>query len=175
MWTREPLQGLHPEVSDHNLHVRASPRQIQASAPSPRGTCHPANSLEGSDGCLVYSDSSERQRGDAAEPRDAPPRFDEHSAADAKLIGALAEYLGSTRDKDHVRRAIKAWGHDIVRLGMRPERVLIQFKDILSNLTLAQQATDDDVRLADRREIILMCIEEYFSEAASGSKPPEPD
>ena len=86
-------------------------------------------------------------------------------STDSQLSGALANYLSLTRSKDEVRHAINAWCHDVARLGMLPERVLIEFKRILSELSLGQQSTDPDRRMAERCQVITMCIEEYFSAA----------
>ena len=84
-------------------------------------------------------------------------------SADSRLIAALANYFGSARDKAGVRRAINAWRHDVVHTADEPERLLIQFKYILLGVTLAQESRTFDERMADRREVIRMCIEEYFS------------
>ena len=52
---------------------------------------------------------------------------------------------------------------------MQPEKLLIRFKRIMLGLTPAQQSADYYVLLEDRREMILMCIKEYFAESAGPS------
>ena len=83
-------------------------------------------------------------------------------SADAgdELVARLASYLVETRNADDVRRAIATWHHDAANAGLPPEQLLVRFKKVLLGMTPAQQAADYVKRLRDRRELILMCIEE---------------
>lgn len=90
------------------------------------------------------------------------------ASADSELIDALASYLGYTRGEDDVRHAIRTWCRAVARPGVQPEQVLIRFKAILRELEPAQQPKDRDVRLTEGREIIAMCIEEYFAPDGRG-------
>jgi hypothetical protein len=84
------------------------------------------------------------------------------SIGDRDLVDALALYLSVTRDRNDVRSAIATWRNDVINAGLQPETLLVHFKHILLGLTVAQQSTNYEERLSDRREMILMCIEEYF-------------
>lgn len=92
------------------------------------------------------------------------PRVDTVGSADSQLVGALASYLDTTRDRDAIRRVISEWSHDAAQRGVRPEQLLIQLKDVLRRLNTSQTAIELEKRLADQQELIAMCIEEYFSD-----------
>jgi hypothetical protein len=92
----------------------------------------------------------------------ASNRFRVPDTATAALIGALANYLSDTHDKSEIRVAINAWRHDRVNAGLRPEQLLVEFKEILVDLSPGQYDRGYEQWLVDRREIILMCIEEYY-------------
>ena len=95
--------------------------------------------------------------------RSRPREFDASNSADTRLAGALAKQVGPSRDRDHVRSAISAWCRDVAGTRSKPEEILIQFKGILANLDRDRLSTDYEQRLEERREMIRMCIEEYFS------------
>jgi hypothetical protein len=87
--------------------------------------------------------------------------------ADATLVEALAQYLKGARNKDEVRRAINLWRHDVTHQGLRPEQILVTFKNILLGLSPPAGLADRDRWVADQREAILMCIEECFSNSGA--------
>jgi hypothetical protein len=96
--------------------------------------------------------------------RRAIPANDAMGSVDSQLVGALATYLDAARDKEAIRRAIAEWSHDVAHHGAQPEQALIQFKTLLRRLSPGHESDDHEKRLADQRELILMCIEEYFSD-----------
>jgi hypothetical protein len=87
--------------------------------------------------------------------------------ADDALVEALAQYLKGARNPDEVRRAINLWRHDVTNQGLSPERILVTFKNILLGLSPPRGIADRDRWVVDQRDVILMCIEEYFSSAGA--------
>jgi hypothetical protein len=89
---------------------------------------------------------------------------DPNPSADAadELIARLASYLVDTRNADDIRRAIATWQDDAVNAGLEVEQLLVQFKKVLLGMLPSQQSKNDVERLRDRRELILMCIEEFY-------------
>lgn len=96
-------------------------------------------------------------------------------SSDSLLVGALSNYLSQTRCEDDARRAINAWCHNVAHSGLLPERVLIEFKSVLLVLRPGQQSTDPDKRPVDRRQMITMCIEEYFEPTRDGAVHARPE
>jgi hypothetical protein len=88
--------------------------------------------------------------------------FDLPDSAESALLGALANYLSASHDKDDIRRAINVWSHDAINAGLQPEQLLVVFKNILVQLTPRQRSIGYERWLAARREMIVMCIEEYW-------------
>ncbi|HEY4307670.1 MAG TPA: hypothetical protein VGM82_24560 [Gemmatimonadaceae bacterium] len=85
--------------------------------------------------------------------------------SDKALLLALAHYLAETRDKDEIRRGVAAWRADAAQAGAEPQQLLVAFKNILLELSIDQQADSHEQRLADQRELIALCIEEYYRPA----------
>lgn len=95
----------------------------------------------------------------------ASDRFVGHAGSDmssAPLIAALASYLTDTRDPHAIRDAIAQWCDDVTRMNLQPQVLLIQFKQVFDELTSSEQSEDYETRLADRRDMILMCIQEFY-------------
>ena len=106
---------------------------------------------------LSQTESRERRRNSGENP------------AAATLMGALVKYVGPAHDKADVRRAINVWRHDAANAGLQPEKLLIQFKDVLRGVMPARGSRALDRWENDRREMIVMCIEEFFAGARDES------
>lgn len=83
-------------------------------------------------------------------------------ASSAPLLAALATYLVETRDVEEIRAAISRWCRDVEQANMQPEVLLVQFKALLGRLEASEQSSDVEQRIRDRREMISMCIEEFY-------------
>lgn len=82
--------------------------------------------------------------------------------SDAPLVKAIESYA-QTRDAAAVRAAIARWCNHVEQTSLEPQTVLIQFKHVLDRLGVTEQSNYDQ-RVADRREMILMCIQEFYRE-----------
>ena len=105
----------------------------------------------------VAADTDQR----SAEPSDAD------LSHERRLALALANYLRDSQsgNKEEVRCAIRAWRRDSAHRALQPEQLLVQFKRALATLPQNQWPADYDRLLMDRRDLIVICIEEYFSGA----------
>ena len=108
------------------------------------------------------ADHPDPSRSERRTDPDKRPDSDVRPARDQTLLIALALYLGTTRNKSEVREAIHVWSHDVVNAGLQPERLLVDFKGLLDGMAVADRAPNILQRIADRREMITMCIEEYY-------------
>lgn len=78
------------------------------------------------------------------------------------LVQALSAYMTATRNKADIRRAIAVWRNDVMNAGLEPQTLLVEFKKLL-NQAVAAPAEPTNAHLVARREIILICIEEYYA------------
>jgi hypothetical protein len=78
------------------------------------------------------------------------------------LLHALAAYVRNTRDREDIRRAIRAWQGDARKLEVEPETVLVQFRRVITHLETNVLSAAYDHRLAARRDLILSCIDEWI-------------
>lgn len=107
---------------------------------------------------MTISQDPPRQRGAAIGPATGA------DASVSALIDALTAYLVDRRDPVAMRAAIARWCHDVDQMKLEPQVLLVHFKQVLDALPVSEQSPNYDQRLADRREIIRMCIEEFYRE-----------
>src|SRR5687768_10010669 len=96
---------------------------------------------------------------------DSSPRYNRDSVArsdeDRAVAAAIASYI-SVPDASVVRPAIRKWLGGASVQQLPPEKMLIRFKDFLREV--GGLPPERIIKHEDRsRELILMCIEEYYS------------
>lgn len=89
----------------------------------------------------------------------------ESNASMTPLVAALESYLMHTRDVDAIRAAIARWCSDVEQASLEPQALLVQFKQALDSFGSAEHPLRYEQWLDDRREIILMCIQEFYRDA----------
>ena len=89
----------------------------------------------------------------------------ESDVSAAPLIAALESYLIHTRDANAIRSAIARWCNDVEQVSLEPQALLIQFKQVLDGLGSSEHSSRYEQWVDDRREMILMCIQEFYRDA----------
>lgn len=81
----------------------------------------------------------------------------------AALVTAVTEHRAGRADRDAVRAAIARWRRDEQHRDARPEQVLIAFKTVLEEMPVPRGHWGTDAGQAEYRDLIRICIEEYYA------------
>ena len=92
----------------------------------------------------------------------SPPSPRIHSAV-AALVTAVTDHRAGRADRSAVRAAIARWRRDEQNRDARPEQVLVAFKSVLEDMPVARGYWATEAGQAEYRELIRICIEEYYS------------
>jgi hypothetical protein len=109
----------------------------------------------------------------AAGPRDDDPGAITHGGTQSSgerndavdgFFAAVVAHREGRVDKGALTAAISRWRRETQQAEPRPEHVLVEFKKLLERVPPGGRRQSIDDRMAEQRQLILLCIEEYYSE-----------